>query len=439
MFFVPLSNIIIGPRQRTVFNEQSIADLAASIRDKGLMHALVVRAMPGDGGGNPQTFQLIAGERRSRAIHSLYAAEEQVFYNGIALPVGCVPCVEITNVDSLRAREAELEENILREDLTWQDRQRAVTELHALRKAANPTQTVTATAQELSARAPERSVSALRKEIAQSELVQQFADDPDVQRAKSLNEAHKIASRKAEIEFAAALASVTPPSKHTLRQGDVHEHLAQLNSGMFDVILSDPPYGMDADSFGDAASLAHQYHDDLPTAEKIWATILQEGFRVAKPQALLFMFCDLDNFHVLREAARMAQWHVQRTPLVWNKGNAGHVPDGAVGFRRVSEYILFASKGGRKIRRIHSDVIPASFGSTERTHAAQKPVELYRILLDLSCLPGDHVLDPTCGSGTIFRAADALKLTATGIEQNELYVNQCKAAIASLAGGPSAS
>ena len=34
-------------------------------------------------------------------------------------------------------------------------------------------------------------------------------------------------------------------------------------------------------------------------------------------------------------------------------------------------------------------------------------------------LPGDRVLDPCCGSGTIFRAAALTKTIATGIERDE--------------------
>ncbi len=40
-------------------------------------------------------------------------------------------------------------------------------------------------------------------------------------------------------------------------------------------------------------------------------------------------------------------------------------------------------------------------------------------LLKRSCLPRDRVLDPCCGSGTIFQAARETHTTATGIEWDE--------------------
>jgi DNA modification methylase len=48
-------------------------------------------------------------------------------------------------------------------------------------------------------------------------------------------------------------------------------------------------------------------------------------------------------------------------------------------------------------------------------------VELYKKLMDLSFLPGEEVLDPCAGSGTVFRAAKLAGLRATGIELSPTY------------------
>jgi DNA modification methylase len=49
-------------------------------------------------------------------------------------------------------------------------------------------------------------------------------------------------------------------------------------------------------------------------------------------------------------------------------------------------------------------------------HAAQKPVALFEDLLRRTCLPGNAVLDPFMGTGTIFTAAHPLKIRAVGVE-----------------------
>lgn len=50
--------------------------------------------------------------------------------------------------------------------------------------------------------------------------------------------------------------------------------------------------------------------------------------------------------------------------------------------------------------------------------AAQKPVGLFADFLARSCRAGDSVLDPFCGSGTVFPAAHGMKVKATGIEMD---------------------
>lgn len=65
---VPLSAIVPNPVQpRRVFSDAELAELAASIRENGLLQPLVVRPAQ----GSPGRFELIVGERRFRAVSSL--------------------------------------------------------------------------------------------------------------------------------------------------------------------------------------------------------------------------------------------------------------------------------------------------------------------------------------------------------------------------------
>lgn len=72
---VPLASIVPNPMQpRRVFTEEELADLASSIRENGLLQPLVVRPVPGRG----DRFELVAGERRFRALKALEWAEAPV-------------------------------------------------------------------------------------------------------------------------------------------------------------------------------------------------------------------------------------------------------------------------------------------------------------------------------------------------------------------------
>lgn len=65
---VRLGDIVPNPLQpRRSFTDEELAELAASIRENGLLQPLVVRPAP----GSANRFELVAGERRYRAIASL--------------------------------------------------------------------------------------------------------------------------------------------------------------------------------------------------------------------------------------------------------------------------------------------------------------------------------------------------------------------------------
>jgi ParB family transcriptional regulator, chromosome partitioning protein len=96
-FVCPIEKIQLSKTQpRRYFDEQRLAELAASIREQGVVQPLVVRPVAG---GN---YMLIAGERRWRAAQSAGLHE--------------VPVV-IRSVNDLQAFELALVENLQREDL----------------------------------------------------------------------------------------------------------------------------------------------------------------------------------------------------------------------------------------------------------------------------------------------------------------------------------
>ncbi len=406
----PLTSITVPvDRQRKSFNKKALEDLADSIVDKGLLHPIVCTRQ-----GDKLT--LIAGHRRLLAITSLADKKQLYEHDGTTLEPSCIPFILIEDRGRLKLREVELEENIIREDLTWQERTEAIDELHTLRQAQNPTQTDTETAKELAQVSGQAEITH-RKEVARARIISPHLDDPEVKAARSSNEAFNIVTRKLQGQFDEELKrrGVGKKSPHTLIHGDLIVELAKIKRPRFDCIIADPPYGMDAHKFGDAAKLSHRYKDTAKAATRAAEYILTESFRVAKQEAHLYMFCDVDHFHMLREYTIISGWDPFRTPLIWDKGTAGHAPIGTRGFRRTYEIILFASKGNKPLGGLYSDVIEVP-NLRDKIYAAQKPAALYSKLISYSCVPGDKVLDPCCGCGTIFEAAKACDVIATGIE-----------------------
>lgn len=64
---LPIEQIVPNPDQpRRSFNEEALSELAASIREKGVLQPLIVRPY----GGEPPVYQIVAGERRWRAAQA---------------------------------------------------------------------------------------------------------------------------------------------------------------------------------------------------------------------------------------------------------------------------------------------------------------------------------------------------------------------------------
>ena len=128
IILIPRSHLHVpADRQRKEFNPESINTLADSIQSAGLIHPLIVRRT-GD------AFELVAGERRLRAIEQTWAFGRSFRCAGSAVAEGSIPCLEQGSLTDLEAFEIELEENIQRADLTWQERAKATAQLMELRK-----------------------------------------------------------------------------------------------------------------------------------------------------------------------------------------------------------------------------------------------------------------------------------------------------------------
>lgn len=415
----PFASIIIASnRQRKEFDPEALIDLSNSISQLGLLHPIVVRE-------TPEGPVLVAGERRLRALETIWALGDPVRHNGRDFAPNEVPTVTLGELDPISAEEAELDENLKRQDLTWQERAEALDRLHRLRisqaeAAGQSAHTLQDTISE---------VGPIRYETArQAVLLAPHLDNPLVANAKNEKEAFKILKREELKQKHTALAETVGASYnssvHQLYHTDCVTWMAECPDNSFDVILTDPPYGVNAQSFGDGAGRlenSEHHYDDSPEAwRKLMAVVCPEFYRIAAFEAHAYIFCDFDRFHELKSFMEAAGWYVFRTPFIVHKLGSGRVPLPEHGPRRQYELILYAIKGNRPVNGIYSDVIPCRL-EENLNHGANKPVELYTDLLKRSTKPGDKVLDAFAGSGTIFPAAHQCKLYATGLELNSEY------------------
>ncbi len=396
---VELVNIRPG-RIRKKRDADKLASMKQSLETVGILQPIVVE-FEGD------IPYVVAGETRLLLVRELAKEGKDLRFLGRNVGKGLIPFVDyVTDLTEDERLEVELRENLDRADLTWQEVAEAQKRLYELRSRQGKS------LEDVQKELGHSNVTVLREQI---EVAARLAD-PEIRSAPTLREARKIAAKKDEDVFMRALARKLDSTVHEgmiVHEGDTREILAQQVDESYDMILTDPPYGINAQAFG--VGLDHTYNDSPAHYKALMQDILPHMWRVLKAQAHMYMFCDIEHFLWLREAVEKVGFSAGRVPIIWHK-NRGHIPMSTLGPMRCYEIILFANKGDKPVAvQNRPDVISANIVS-DKDHAAQKPVELYTELLQRSAKLGDHILDPFCGSGTIFEAAHMARMKATGID-----------------------
>lgn len=429
--YIPLSEIVISEkRQRRAHDPIKHEDLKTSIGERaaGLLHPPVLR-LEGD------KYHLVAGERRLRAIAEIYELGGVIRHDGEEVPAGLVPFSELGDLDPIDAFEAELEENIRRLDLSPQEEAQATSDLMDLRLAqaardGRPAPKHVDIARErFDVTENDRGQLDHAQNVVRKQLVvARHLQDPDVAKAKTLGEAFKIVKKKAETkkneELAAIVGRTYSARSHTLLNLPCVEWMATQPEGQFDIILTDPPYGIGADEFGDSgagvAAAAHQYDDSYESWAALMSVYPAAAYRLAAAEAHAYLFCDIERFHEMRTRMLAAGWKVHRTPLIWHNPDGFRQPWPERGPQRKYELILFAVKGEKRVTGVYGDVL-AYRKDAGLGHPAQKPVGLLVDLLKRSARPGSKVLDTFGGSGSTVEACHQLQLACTMLERDPAH------------------
>jgi DNA modification methylase len=433
MYPVPLAAIVVAEdRIRREFDATKLGELEESIFLSGQLQPGVI----------DEDKNLIIGERRYKALTKLHARYKQGELN-LELcenPVARAQIQQGVMFITLRADlvgeaalEAELAENLRRSDLTWQETTAAVKKLHELRVEQkgeyNPGtkegQSKRDTAKEIVGDgATTNDVS----KITDSLLLSDFLDDPLVAAAASETEALKMIR---DIEKAKDLAHRADnfdlsKSPHQCWNMDAYEWMEKVEFPPADVVITDPPYGRNMHKQG--MSNEHKY-DDSREAWDIWCDRMPDLlFSRTAQKAHVYVFFDTLNWDQIMTAMIVAGFDVWKRPLIWDKGHIGSYGKIEVGPRHCYDGILYANKGNREVVTHNTDVIKLP-QDTGLPHPASKPPSVLLDLLKRSIRPGDTVIDPMVGGGTLFQAATDAQATAYANEGKEEYFHMALEAI----------
>lgn len=407
---VPISFIWVDRDKRQRKELKSIPELAQSIRQVGLINPPVVKR---DG-------ELVAGERRWTAIRSL---------GWTHLPVQWEDELDPTQLHLL-----ELEENVQREQLPWQDECAAVAEYHRLRLSLDPAWTTTLTAQYLGSTVPtvsEKLKVARGLEAGDERVVNAPKYSTAigiVRRTEERKTASIVAGLKASVSGPAAVSE--PARTVPLLNEDFHEWSASYTGQPFNFIHCDFPYGVGADGHnqGQAAAMGG-YADSVEVYWDLVNTLGRAMDNVVHSSAHLMFWFSMDYYHETLVALIDIGWKVNPFPLVWLKNdNTGILPDPNRGPRRIYETAFMASRGDRKIVRAKSNAF-AWPGKDKSIHMSEKPVPMLKHFMEMFVDEYSFVLDPTAGSANSLKAASALGAgRILGLERDEEFFNRAKEA-----------
>ena len=186
-----------------------------------------------------------------------------------------------------------------------------------------------------------------------------------------------------------------------LYNADNMEVMKTFKDKQFDLAIVDPPYGLER--FKKGGSHVNKYGNEKGkwNNEKPTVEYFDELFRVSKCQIVW----GGNNFHL----------PTSEYFIIWQKGNA-------VDFSfAMCEYAWTnAKKPAKLFTHYHAS------DKDKRIHPTQKPIQLYKWLLQNYAKEGDTILDTHFGSLSIGIACHDLKFDLTAIELDKDYYEQAK-------------
>jgi ParB/RepB/Spo0J family partition protein len=413
--------IIEGTRQRTQIDEKELSELIEDIKQSG-QHTpgLCYRDSKG-------RLCLIFGGRRRLACERL----------GISFRYQLT--TSLPNPYVLQV--VELSENLKRSNLSWRDEADAKAKLHRLFQEqygeTSPGKRgghgLKDTAEFLN-----RSYGSVAEDV---ELAQWAESIPEVSQAKTRNEAKKIVARLKEAvtrdialdqarEKAETQRSKTiiDPSGTPTTECDFQDKLCrydelcihgELESELpafrdLDVVIFDPPWGVDYDSVGKASSGQKAYEDAMENFARKFPEWLELLYASMAENSHLYCFFGIVHASWVYDMLEVAGFTVNRIPILWHKEGSHRTRNPKVWPGRCYEPIAYARKGSKPLFKMGApDIIPTPppTPSMKKSHPSAKHPLIYKELLERSAFPGDKVLDPMAGSGMFGVACEALSST----------------------------
>jgi DNA modification methylase len=439
-------NILIPP-ERTRKDFGDIEGFARSILAAGGLKQNVV--VEPSRSSTPEKFDLVAGERRYRALREILCANPLVWVGDnkptpkLLAEWSQIPCKIEYNLTETERKLYELVENVDRKDFVWQERCLLFNEIHELCIQQHGKGTVgrgkTGWSLQDTANLVGKSKATLGEEI---QMARQLKGDPllgDIKRRSSAKIKMKRQAYEQVADFLEIGKQDAPKDMH-LFCGKSEELLLnekEFPFESFDLIITDPPWdiGLIDRLSHDRAQIYNQGRGQDTEEGSVdgidpmtLLSILQRSFLCLRPNRGIYMFYSSfpDKIQEGFELLKLAGFLIEEIPLIWYKKNilsTSNITRHSLSY----ESILYGWKGDRPLlhesaRNVYEFQVPF----TGRFHSTQKPEGLIEQLLLTSTKEGESVLDPFAGSYSTARACQQLKRKCWAIDSNESFYKMAK-------------
>ncbi len=426
---IRIDQITIPPRRRKQFSDVKLQDLADSIKATGLVHPIVIEKMV-DG-----SYKLLVGERRIRA-HQLLGLEEIEFNFK-------------ENLSEIERKQIELDENIHREDLTWQEEAVLQEDIHNLyQEMFGKTHTPTLGGPILWKGGWRISDTAdligenKATVVINLQLAKGMRENPDLAKKETREAAYKAMKVGSELDLLRGIAGILAQTADEAGEeaiqiinGDSAIELKKFEEESFDFCITDPEYGIGfhdmQQTFPNRGEVRQgvEFDDSKGRMVTELPTIFKEVYRLLKPNSHCYVFFAIARYTEVRDILEGVGFWVCHTPLFWIKNNALNLRPHIM-FPVNYEPIFYCAKGYPPrpfpvIQQKSTFDYPILGGST-KVHPAEKPLELIKQLMGLCSQPNERGLDPFLGGGTFTRALKEMGRRGIGIELDQTWWMQAK-------------
>lgn len=398
---IPPKEVIVdrGERQRRSPEPDEL--LRSSIAQHGVLVPIILRK-------EPRGMVLVAGERR--------------LMESVTLDLPTIPYRLLSSLSEFEAKIVELEENIKRKDLPWEDYSAAVYALHKMMTSQNDSHTAVKTAEMLAI-----TPAHVSKCIA---LFEEQQKAPIVGKS-SIHEAYNVVVRRkqrAQGEAMEQLLGAPPPPTPQVDSvlcGDFREW--QSDGQRFNFLHCDFPYGIGAFDGPQMMGADEQtYGDKKEDFLSLFTALLDKIPKImAMSSHVMFWYSRRWEADIIGGLSLQGFTAVQH-PLIWLKSdNAGVSSDARRVPRHIYETCLLFYRGDRNLVKVKADAYSAPTARDE--HPSAKNEAMLSHFMEMLVDEHTVMLDPTCGGGSALRAADALGAKMVfGIEKDEGYARQAR-------------